>query len=150
MAKWYDGYLESDHWQRTRLMRLIRAQINDEWNLIRCDRTECGLYVPLMCLDVHHKTYERLGEERMEDLAVLCRSCHGVVHGYAPRLWWERAKKAGRQALFAPSINLDRNIKRIGDVVVQCLAHCEERQGSRLIAGSHPSLRPQRERQANP
>ncbi|HEY7195460.1 MAG TPA: hypothetical protein VH439_17085 [Gemmatimonadales bacterium] len=28
---------------------------------------------------VHHKTYERLGDERMEDLVACCRSCHRAV-----------------------------------------------------------------------
>src|SRR4051812_49177503 len=28
---------------------------------------------------VHHKTYERLGHERMEDLAACCRSCHRAI-----------------------------------------------------------------------
>ena len=32
-------------------------------------------------LDVHHKTYERLGFELPEDLEVLCRTCHEVRHG---------------------------------------------------------------------
>jgi hypothetical protein len=33
-------------------------------------------------LDVHHKTYERFGgDERMDDLEVLCRFCHIKHHG---------------------------------------------------------------------
>lgn len=31
-------------------------------------------------LNVHHKTYERLGNERREDVIVLCRSCHSREH----------------------------------------------------------------------
>jgi hypothetical protein len=27
-------------------------------------------------LDAHHRTYERLGHERPEDITVLCRDCH--------------------------------------------------------------------------
>lgn len=133
MAEWYDDYLKSDHWQRTRIQRLLQANINNDWNLIQCDRKECGLYVPLLCLDVHHLTYTRVGEERMEDLAVLCRSCHGVVHGYQPKLWWERAKKKGAVSVAAKSVWLDRNLKRMGDVMMECLAYCDERQGTRLI-----------------
>jgi hypothetical protein len=29
---------------------------------------------------VHHVDYMRVGAEQVEDLRVLCRSCHGVVH----------------------------------------------------------------------
>lgn len=32
-------------------------------------------------LEVHHRTYERVGRERDEDLAVLCGRCHGKFHG---------------------------------------------------------------------
>jgi hypothetical protein len=31
-------------------------------------------------LDVHHKTYDRFGNERLDDLIALCRPCHDVVH----------------------------------------------------------------------
>lgn len=130
MAEWYDNYLASDHWQRTRIQRLLRANINKEWNLIQCDRTECGLFVPLMVLDVHHLTYARVGSERMEDLQVLCRSCHGVVHGYQPALWWEWAKRDGNKAVYAASIRLDRHVRRLGDVLNECLSYCDVRQVS--------------------
>lgn len=29
-------------------------------------------------LDAHHRTYERLGHELIEDITVLCRDCHGL------------------------------------------------------------------------
>ena len=29
-------------------------------------------------LDAHHRTYERLGHERPEDITVLCRDCHAL------------------------------------------------------------------------
>jgi 5-methylcytosine-specific restriction endonuclease McrA len=32
-------------------------------------------------LDVHHNTYQNYGDERLEDLVVLCRSCHQTFHG---------------------------------------------------------------------
>lgn len=40
-----------------------------------CDR--CGKYYPF--LEVHHKTYTRLGHELDTDLEVLCRDCHIVA-----------------------------------------------------------------------
>lgn len=127
MAAWYDDYLNSDHWQRTRIQRLLKADINDEWSVIRCERKDCGLYVPLQALDIHHLTYKRVGSERMEDLAVYCRSCHGVEHGFSPRLWWLEAKRGGAEMVFMPQINRDRHLKRIGDVMLECLAYWEER-----------------------
>jgi hypothetical protein len=35
-------------------------------------------------LDVHHNSYERYGDELLEDLVVLCRSCHEHYHGVLP------------------------------------------------------------------
>lgn len=32
-------------------------------------------------LEVHHRTYERLGNESRWDLIALCRTCHDVAHG---------------------------------------------------------------------
>jgi 5-methylcytosine-specific restriction endonuclease McrA len=32
-------------------------------------------------LQVHHRTYERLGAELDEDFEVLCRRCHATEHG---------------------------------------------------------------------
>src|SRR5947207_3117264 len=64
-------YLRSDHWRETRLGALDRA----EHRCQVCNRTER--------LDVHHRTYERIGEERPADLTVLCRRCHDLFHSGA-------------------------------------------------------------------
>lgn len=66
----YAEYLRSDHWQRMRKVALWR------WNY-KC--VVCGTKDNL---DVHHKTYDRLGHEALEDLVVLCRSCHEATHEY--------------------------------------------------------------------
>jgi hypothetical protein len=34
-------------------------------------------------LDVHHRTYERVGQEQLRDLIVLCRTCHSRYHDKA-------------------------------------------------------------------
>jgi len=57
-----------------------------EWNEIRTRKLESVGYACQMCnasgvlLDVHHRTYERRGRERDEDLTVLCRDCHEAFH----------------------------------------------------------------------
>lgn len=41
---------------------------------------DCGV---TRALELHHKTYERLGEEEMGDVELLCRRCHGEGrHGH--------------------------------------------------------------------
>lgn len=126
MSVWYDNYLKSDHWQRTRILKLLKADIDEQWQLIRCERKDCGLYVPLTALDIHHLHYRTVGHEALEDLAVYCRSCHGVTHGFEPRLWWLEAKRGKATMVFSQQINRDRHLKRIGDIMLECLAYMEE------------------------
>jgi hypothetical protein len=64
----YESYLASDHWQQKRKQALARAH--------DC----CQICNSPEYLNVHHRTYERLGNERPEDLTVLCRSCHQIFH----------------------------------------------------------------------
>jgi len=64
----YSDYLKSDHWQALRSVKLKEADS-------RCQVCNAG-----GLLDVHHRTYERLGKESLEDLTVLCRECHDLFH----------------------------------------------------------------------
>jgi hypothetical protein len=60
----YEAYLHSKGWKAKRGYKLWHAGY-------RCE--VCGAKDGL---EVHHKTYERLGRERDEDLVVLCPTCH--------------------------------------------------------------------------
>lgn len=64
----YVDYLRSDHWKRTRKDALERVNYR------------CQLCNKEGSLHVHHRTYERRGEERPEDLTVLCADCHKMFH----------------------------------------------------------------------
>lgn len=66
----YLDYLQSPEWQERRLAKLEQAGY-------RCEK--CSEHSGL---SVHHKTYERLGNERSDDLIVLCQSCHWVADEY--------------------------------------------------------------------
>lgn len=35
---------------------------------------------------LHHRTYDREGEELLEDVMLVCKTCHGVIHGYVSSL----------------------------------------------------------------
>lgn len=65
----YDEYLQTDHWKIVRKQALGRA-------LYRCQVCNADQ----KRLDVHHRTYERLGREKPEDLTVLCCDCHKTFH----------------------------------------------------------------------
>lgn len=65
----YAEYLKTDHWHFTRRLAIQRAGG-------RC----CVCNDHDGRLEVHHNTYENRGEERPEDLVVLCDACHTLYH----------------------------------------------------------------------
>ena len=68
----YIQYLKSNQWKQRRYATLERAKF-------KCQFEKCG---EKRYLSVHHKTYDRLGNEDPSDLIVLC-SGH---HWYADKL----------------------------------------------------------------
>jgi hypothetical protein len=72
----YGDYLKTPEWGAKKNRKLIMAGN-------RCQ--VCG--TTAKPLDCHHNSYERLGDELLEDLVVLCRSCHQRHHG----IRWEAA-----------------------------------------------------------
>lgn len=68
-AEWYgEGYLWSDHW------RALRRQVKKVRGRLCAGCKKARHKV------VHHKTYERLGAESLEDLELLCQECHKTLH----------------------------------------------------------------------
>jgi 5-methylcytosine-specific restriction endonuclease McrA len=63
-------YRKQPEWQVRRGQALTRARYRCQMGASH-DAT----------LDVHHRSYENYGDERPEDLVVLCRSCHQKFHG---------------------------------------------------------------------
>lgn len=64
----YDKYIMSPEWAYRREERL------------RFAGHRCELCNVDGRLEVHHRTYERLGSEMLTDLIVLCEVCHGIFH----------------------------------------------------------------------
>ena len=64
----YYQYLQSPEWSRLRELKLEQAD------------GRCQLCNSNKALHVHHRTYERLGRERLVDLTVLCADCHAKFH----------------------------------------------------------------------
>jgi len=64
----YKEYLQTDHWKETRKKALHRANY------------KCQLCSNKDALNVHHNTYENRGQEKDEDLIVLCQECHAKHH----------------------------------------------------------------------
>lgn len=76
--KYYD-YINSKEWQKKRkdfyssnLYKQIKGE--GKWNCYCCQASN----VPL---DLHHRTYKRLGNEHIGiDLVPVCRNCHNEIH----------------------------------------------------------------------
>lgn len=64
----YQAYLQSPTWKANRADAVRRAG------------NRCQLCKSRGPLEVHHNSYADIGNERPEDLIVLCRSCHEVFH----------------------------------------------------------------------
>jgi hypothetical protein len=65
----YREYLQTPEWQEKRKQKLRSARY-------RCQVCNTGKTE----LNVHHRTYERRGNEHLNDLIVLCKDCHSLFH----------------------------------------------------------------------
>lgn len=68
----YGEYRETYEWHRIRQRKLLQQ------------KNKCATCNTVHPLEVHHKTYERLGDEWDDDLVVLCRDCHKKYHNLYP------------------------------------------------------------------
>jgi hypothetical protein len=66
----YQRYLQSPQWKERRDRAVKKAG------------AKCALCSSKGRLDVHHRFYGSIGEERPQDLIVLCRGCHEKFHDH--------------------------------------------------------------------
>lgn len=64
----YREYLQTPEWRERRHKALLRAKFS------------CQVCCSKSSLNVHHRTYVRVGDEDPGDLIVLCEDCHGIFH----------------------------------------------------------------------
>jgi hypothetical protein len=81
----YGEYLQTEHWKEMRKRALAAAEY-------RCQVCNIG-----DGLTVHHRTYERRGEELLSDLITLCKSCHSIFHGSGKLATSELPSQTGRK-----------------------------------------------------
>jgi hypothetical protein len=79
----YSEYLLTDHWKDIRERKLASK----------------SSYICYACgersgLELHHKTYKRIGKEWLNDLVWLCRDCHEKTHVF------EREHHGKRNSLY--------------------------------------------------
>jgi hypothetical protein len=61
-----DDYYQSTHWE------ILRSE-GRVGRCAMCHRTD-------VATTLHHRTYERMGQERVDDLTEVCRACHRHYH----------------------------------------------------------------------
>jgi hypothetical protein len=84
MEDYETKYLFSPHWRQFR-ESVLKAQ-RERLGRNICERCSKGANEKAASdLHVHHLTYEHLGEERMEDIEILCASCHDKIHLRDPK-----------------------------------------------------------------
>ena len=69
----YQEYLASDHWMDIR-SRFWKSKLH---------KGACDVCGSRSNLQIHHKTYTRIGHERLGDLCLLCGNCHTGTHKLA-------------------------------------------------------------------
>lgn len=82
----YREYLRTPHWAECKRNAL-------EW---ACHR--CQVCYSSQQLQVHHRTYERLWNELLSDLTVLCDPCHAKFHDKMSRRRRTQEKNAREHA----------------------------------------------------
>lgn len=65
---WYDQYLQSPQWREKRNKALAR------------DGHVCQACLERKAVQVHHKTYDHVGNEPLFDLESVCTECHRKLH----------------------------------------------------------------------
>lgn len=103
----YSEYIASPEWAdvRARYKRSIRPQ-------------DCGLCGTSEKIEIHHLTYERVGEEELSDLTALCRDCHSMLHTLERRGDIEGLDFAGLVDEARAKRNRERMAERLGPVAI--------------------------------
>ncbi len=87
----YAKYLKSPQWKAKRQEAIAHHGTTCQ----RCGTKQAPGYSTYY-IRVHHKSYEHLGNEPMEDLEVLCVSCHEKIHDFRDKAGQRTGK--GQQA----------------------------------------------------
>ncbi len=66
----YREYLETDHWK----------DLRRQYWASRLHNGSCYACASKVGLQCHHKSYRRIGNEKLHDLCLLCDDCHGRTH----------------------------------------------------------------------
>jgi hypothetical protein len=84
----YQEYIRSDDWKAVKI-RYLKSKMPKDCFV--CDEPWSNSFV------FHHRTYKRLGHEKLMDLQPMCRRCHQALHKlqkkYSSRPLWFTSKR---------------------------------------------------------
>ncbi len=84
MRDYETKYLLSPHWKAFRKIALEAQRSRLGFNVCeRCPKN--ANKKSLNELHVHHLTYERLGNEAVDDVEIVCSECHDKIHLRDPK-----------------------------------------------------------------
>ena len=103
----YKTYLESQHWQDLKKKyyksKLVK-KINNKIVCFSCEQSKP--------LSLHHKTYKRMGNEKLNDLVLLCQDCHDLAHKIH-----NKNKELKNSRFYDSRINLFNSYKKINKII---------------------------------
>src|ERR1035437_26376 len=101
----YNEYLQSDHWKE---LRVRYYQSKCYKNCLVCKK-------PPVYPNFHHRTYKRLGKERLGDIVLVCRVCHKLIHDTFNTKFFKNKKRTDlwRVTKFVARRSI-RNYRKIG------------------------------------
>lgn len=94
----YRQYMKSRQWHQLKMRKFLRdggLSIGATLAVLRGDGVprgckvqcgKCGEFHPIETIEVHHRTYDRVYRESLDDLVILCASCHSTGHRRPERL----------------------------------------------------------------
>jgi len=101
----YREYLSTEHWKQLRV-RFFESKLFEraKFSCLNCHQKDR--------LQVHHKTYRRLGKEWLGDMIALCPECHESLHQKFNELVIENPEKAKAKLLRRAHKHLPESRKR--------------------------------------
>ena len=86
----YHKYLQSNHWKKKR-QDFLESKLY---------KNGCEICNSTKKINIHHKTYKRIGNEKLNDLTALCEECHLKLHEELkenPENLWKTYKRMRKQ-----------------------------------------------------